>query len=40
MIDVAAMLKAGEQPDAVADEYGISESDVRTAARILLGRAS
>jgi uncharacterized protein (DUF433 family) len=40
MIDVAAMLKGGEMPDVVADEFGISEADVRTTARILLGRAA
>ena len=38
--DVAGMLKAGEEADTVADEFGISVSDVRTAARILLGRAA
>lgn len=40
VIDVAAMLKAGEDPEAVADEFGISPGDVRTAARVLLGRAA
>jgi uncharacterized protein (DUF433 family) len=40
LIDVAAMLKAGEEPDVVADEFGISTHDVGTAARVLLGRAS
>lgn len=38
--DVAGMLKAGEDADAVADEFGIGTEDVRTAARILLGRAT
>jgi uncharacterized protein (DUF433 family) len=38
--DVAGMLKAGENADTVADEFGIPVSDVRTAARILLGRAA
>jgi len=38
--DVAAMLKAGETAEVVGDEYGISTDDVRTAARVLLGRAS
>lgn len=38
--DVAAMLKAGELPEVVADEFGISAEDVRTAARVLLGRAA
>jgi uncharacterized protein (DUF433 family) len=40
MIDVAAMLKAGETAEVVADEFGISAHDVGTAARILLGRAA
>jgi uncharacterized protein (DUF433 family) len=40
MIDVAAMLKAGETAETVADEFGISVHDVGTAARILLGRAA
>jgi uncharacterized protein (DUF433 family) len=38
--DVAAMLKAGEDPEAVADEFGVSIADVRTAARVLLGHAA
>ncbi len=38
--DVAAMLKAGEDPEVVADEFGISIGDVRTAARVLLGHAA
>jgi uncharacterized protein (DUF433 family) len=38
--DVAAMLKAGEDADGVAEEFGISIDDVRTAARVLLGRAA
>lgn len=38
--DVAAMLKAGESADGVAEEFGISVADVRTAARVLLGRAT
>lgn len=37
--DVANMLKAGEDPQVVADEHGVSIEDVRTAARVLLGRA-
>jgi uncharacterized protein (DUF433 family) len=37
--DVAGMLKAGEDPQVVADEHGVSIEDVRTAARVLLGRA-
>lgn len=36
--DVAAMLKAGEDPEVVADELGVSPDDVRTAARVVLGR--
>ncbi|EHI13122.1 hypothetical protein [Mycolicibacterium thermoresistibile] len=38
--DVAAMLKAGEPGEVVADEFGISRDEVRTAARVLLGRAA
>ncbi|GGM66161.1 DUF433 domain-containing protein [Dactylosporangium sucinum] len=38
--DVASMTKAGENAETVADEFGISISDVRAAARILLGRAA
>lgn len=38
--DVAAMLKAGESAEGVADEFGVSIDDVRTAARVLLGRAA
>jgi uncharacterized protein (DUF433 family) len=38
--DVAAMLKAGEPGEVVADEFGISRDEVRTAARILLGSAA
>lgn len=38
--DVANMLKAGEDPQVVADELGVSIDDVRTAARVLLGRAA
>jgi uncharacterized protein (DUF433 family) len=38
--DVAGMLKAGEEAETVAEEFGISINDVRTAARILLGRAA
>jgi uncharacterized protein (DUF433 family) len=38
--DVAGMLKAGETADTVAEEFGIGVTDVRTAARILLGRAA
>lgn len=38
--DVAGMLKAGEDPQVVADEHGVSIEEVRTAARILLGRAA
>lgn len=40
LIDVAAMLRAGEEPEVVADEFGISVQDVGTAARVLLGRAA
>jgi uncharacterized protein (DUF433 family)/transposase-like protein len=38
--DVANMLNAGEDPQVVADEHGVSIADVRTAARILLGHAA
>ena len=38
--DVANMLKAGEDPQVVADEHGVSIDDVRTAARVLLGHAA
>lgn len=40
LIDVAAMLKAGEEPAVVAEEFGISAHDVSTAARVLLGHAT
>lgn len=38
--NVAAMLKAGEDPAVVAEEHGIGIDAVRAAARVLLGRAS
>ncbi|WP_410671056.1 DUF433 domain-containing protein [Amycolatopsis sp. cmx-4-68] len=38
--NVAAMLKAGEEPAVVAEEHGISIESVRAAARVLLGRAA
>jgi uncharacterized protein (DUF433 family) len=38
--DVAGMMKAGEDAGTVAEEFGLDISDVRTAARILLGRAA
>jgi uncharacterized protein (DUF433 family) len=38
--DAAGMLKAGEQAAVVAEELGISIEDVRTAARVVLGRAA
>jgi uncharacterized protein (DUF433 family) len=38
--DVAGMLKAGEEPGVVAEELGVSVEDVRTAARVVLGRAA
>jgi uncharacterized protein (DUF433 family) len=37
---VANILKAGEDPQVVADEHGVSIDDVRTAARVLLGHAA
>jgi hypothetical protein len=39
-VDVAGMMKAGESAATVAEEFGISLTDARTAARILLGRAA
>jgi uncharacterized protein (DUF433 family) len=38
--NVAAMLKAGEDPAVVAEEHGVGTDAVRAAARVLLGRAS
>lgn len=38
--DVANMLAAGEDPQVVADEHGVSIDEVRTAARVLLGHAA
>jgi len=38
--NVAAMLKAGEDPVIVAEEHGVGLDDVRAAARILLGGAA
>jgi uncharacterized protein (DUF433 family) len=38
--NVAAMLKAGEDPGVVAEEHGIGIDHVRSAARVLLGRAT
>ncbi|WP_020669799.1 DUF433 domain-containing protein [Amycolatopsis nigrescens] len=38
--NVAAMLKAGENPAVVAEEHGVGEDAVRAAARVLLGRAA
>jgi uncharacterized protein (DUF433 family) len=38
--DVANMLYAGEDPQVVADEHGVSIEEVRTAARVLLGIAA
>lgn len=38
--DVANMLYAGEDPQVVADEHGVSIEEVRTAARVLLGLAA
>ncbi|MGK2880285.1 MAG: hypothetical protein ACSLE6_05640 [Mycobacterium sp.] len=40
LADVAAMLKAGETAEVVADEFGISTHEVGTAARVLLGRSA
>lgn len=38
--DVANMLAAGEDPQVVAYEHGVSIEDVQTAARVLLGHAA
>jgi len=38
--DVAGMMKAGENAETTAEEFGISVDDARTAARILLGHAA
>lgn len=38
--NIAAMLKAGEDPGIVADEHGVDLDAVRAAARVLLGRAA
>jgi uncharacterized protein (DUF433 family) len=38
--DVAGMIKAGDSAETVADEFGLDIADVRTSARILLGRAA
>jgi uncharacterized protein (DUF433 family) len=38
--DVANMLRAGEDPQVVAEEHGVGIEEVRTAARVLLGRAA
>lgn len=38
--DAAGMIKAGDAPEVVAEELGVSLDDVRTATRVLLGRAA
>lgn len=38
--NVAAMLRAGEDPAVVAEEHGVGADAVRAAARVLLGRAA
>jgi uncharacterized protein (DUF433 family) len=38
--NVAAMLRAGEDPAVVAEEHGVGTDAVRAAARVLLGRAA
>ena len=38
--NIAAMLKAGEDPGTVAEEHGVDLDAVRAAARVLLGRAA
>lgn len=40
IMDVAGMMKVEESAETVAKEFGISLTDARTAARILLGRAA
>lgn len=38
--DVAAMVRAGEDFEVIADELGIALDGLRTAARILVGHAA
>ncbi|MEV4115535.1 DUF433 domain-containing protein [Nonomuraea sp. NPDC049695] len=38
--DVAAMVRAGEDFEVIADELGVTVEDVRTAARILVGHTA
>ena len=38
--DVAAMLKAEEEPEVIADELGVAIQDVWAAARVVLGRGT
>ena len=38
--EAAAMMKAEEKPEVIADELGITVADVRIAARVLLGHAA
>ncbi|MDP4014175.1 MAG: DUF433 domain-containing protein [Candidatus Nanopelagicales bacterium] len=38
--DAAGMIEAGDKPEVVAEELGVSIDDVRTATRVLLGRAT
>jgi len=38
--EAAAMMKAEEEPEVIADELGITVADVRIAARVLLGHAA
>jgi uncharacterized protein (DUF433 family) len=38
--DVAAMVKAGEDPEVVADELGVSVQQVWAATRVVLGRVA
>jgi uncharacterized protein (DUF433 family) len=38
--DVAAMVKAGDEPEVVADELGVSVPQVWAAARVVLGRVA
>lgn len=40
VVDVAGLMRAGETAETTAEEFGLDIGDVRTAARILLGRAA
>jgi uncharacterized protein (DUF433 family) len=40
MVDIANMIKAGENFETVAAEHGVTIEDVRTATRVLLCHAA